>query len=184
MKVKSYESKYELPKQQQDMLKKMVHDKTGLDEGKVIISTTGKVQAVVSDSELWLMMEATLSEEEQYGNVEGNYGEAYISNPKNENSWIAKAFIFIKIKGPDSVLDSTQLSQKDLEKPFGDNKELENSLQEIIYKTQKMFDNNNDIEVDFQGSVLPNSDVILFLLLWKKSMINNNQHKTKNKKED
>ena len=162
----------------------MVHDKTGLDERKVVINTSGKVQAVVSDSELWLMMEATLSEEEQYGNVEGNYGEAYISNPKNENSWIAKAFIFIKIKGPDSVLDSTQLSKKDLEKTFEDNKELENSLQEIIYKTLKMFDYNNDIEVDFQGSVLPNLDVILFLLLWKKSMINNNQYKTKNKKED
>jgi hypothetical protein len=183
MKVKSYESKYELPKEQQDMLKKMVHDKTGLDEGKVVISTTGKVQAVVSDSELWIMLEASLSKEERNGVIDGSFAEAYISNPINENNWIAKAFIFIKIKGPDSVLDSTQLSQKDLEKSFGDNKELENSLQEIIYKTQKMFDHNNDIEVDFQGSILPNLDVILFLLLWKKSMINN-QYKTENKKED
>lgn len=184
MKVKSYESKYELPKEQQDMLKKMVHDKTGLDEGKVVINTAGKVQAVVSDSELWIMLEATISKEEHYDALEGSFGEAYISNPKNENSWIAKAFIFIKIKGPDSVLDSSQLSQRDFGKPFGDNKELEKSLQEIIYKTQKMFDNNNDIEVDFQGSVLPNSDVILFLLLWKKSMINNTHLKTENKKED
>lgn len=184
MKVKSYDSKYELPKQQQDILKKMVHDKTGVDEGKVVISTTGKVQAVVSDSELWLMMEATLSKEEHYDIVEGDYKDVYLSNPKNENNWIAKAFIFIKIKGPDSVLDSSQISQRGLEKPFEDDKELKNSLQEIIYKTQKMFDNNNDIEVDLQGSVLPNSDIILFLLLWKKSMINNNRHNTKNKKED
>jgi hypothetical protein len=182
--VKSYESKYELSKEQQDMLKKMVHDKTGLDEGEVIISTSGKVQGVVSDSELWLMMEATLTKEEQYDAIEGGFNEAYVSSSKNENNWIAKAFIFIKIKGPDSVLDSSQLSQRGLGKPILDNKELENSLQEIIYKTQKMFDSNNDVEVELQGSVLPNSDVILFLLLWKRSMLNNNQKETQNKKED
>jgi hypothetical protein len=171
MKVKSYESKYELPKKQQDMLKKLVHDKTGLDEKDIIFGTSGRVQAVFSDSELWLMLEGTLSNEGLEVKATGHYNHGFISSDIHENHWIAKVFIFLKLKGPDLALESFQKANMISGVHLEGDKDMEDFLNEISYKTQRMFSKEDDIEVDLKGFVLPNSDIVLFLLLWKKSIV-------------
>jgi hypothetical protein len=171
MKVKSYDSKYELPKKQQDILKRIVHEKTGLDEGDITFGTSGKVQAVFSDSELWLMMEGTLSKEEHEMDATGLFRNGFISSNIYENNWIAKVFIFLKLKGPEKAYESFKDAQKISGLHLEGDEDMEDFLKEITYKAQKMYNEQDDIDVDLKGFVLPNSDIVLFLLLWRKSIM-------------
>lgn len=172
LKVKSYGSKFELPKEQQDALKSIVHEKTGLDKTNVVIATTGKVNAVLNDSELWLMLEATLGEGEQHSVQEVSYDHAYISNQNNHQNWITKVFILFKIKGPDTTAEFSQDSLNVLGTSALGSKDMEDFLQEISYKAQKVFGIEDDIEIELKGSQLSSSHMVLFLLIWKKSLMN------------
>ena len=172
MKIQNYESEYELLKEQKDALKRIVHDKTGMDEDKIVITTTGKVQAVLNDTELWLMLEANLSEGEQHRAQEGDYGQVYSSNQSNHQNWISKAFILFRIKGPDTTSEFSEGSINVLGTSSLGSKDIENFLQEISYKAQKVFGNEDDIEIELKGSHLSSSHVVLFLLIWKKGLVN------------
>jgi hypothetical protein len=172
MKVENYESKYELPKEQKDALKKFVHDKTGMDEDKIVITSTGKIQAVLNDSEMWLMLEATLGEGGQRGAQNVRYAEVNFSNGKDSHNWITKAFVLFRIKGPDTGSELSDSSINVLGTSTLGSKDMEDFLHEISYKAQKTYGCDEDIEIELKVTQPHSSYMVLFLLVWKKSSMN------------
>jgi hypothetical protein len=169
MRVKSYESQFELPKVQEDALKKIVRDKTGLDEMELNICTTKKVQAVLNESEIWLMLQVEISSEKEDEN-------------KNDlDNWIAKTFILIKIKGPDTLFESSHEVNNNIGISNLGSKDMEDFLKEISYNAKRIYGPEEDIEVELKASSLPSSHMALFLLIWKKSMVKKVRENPSNK---
>jgi hypothetical protein len=159
MRVESYESQFELPKVQKEALKKIVQEKTGLDESELNICTTKKVQAVLNDSELWLMLQVEISSEQE-GDPD-----------KDEDKWIAKTFILIKVKGPDALFESSMKAQNNIGISNLGSKDMEDFLREISYNAKRLFGPEDDIEIELKASALPSSHIVLFLLIWNKNMV-------------
>jgi hypothetical protein len=97
-----------LSNEQKDILGRMIHNKTGLNENETNIATIGRLKAILNEPELWLMVEATIAYRDERSHISSGMTREGITD--NNENWLAKVFVIFKMNDMDLQSDTTQRS--------------------------------------------------------------------------